>query len=102
MAVETDDTLDTFFSVNDFGVEATFEPFIGSAVTVTGIFDNPYLAADAGGMVEFTATSPTFVTKTSSLPDIDYGDALTIDGKDYVIKEIMPDGTGMTTLSLEA
>lgn len=101
MAIETDDVRDFFFSINDFGVEVIYTPDGGSPSTVTGIFDNPYLAADAGGFVEFTATSPTFITRTSAITGVAYGDTLTIDSVTYLIREVMPDGTGMTTLALE-
>lgn len=99
--IESDDTLSFFFSTNDFATTATFAPFIGPEVTITGILDNPYLAADAGGIVEFSSTSPTFMTKTSDLPDLAYGDTLEIGSTTYMIREIMPDGTGITTLALE-
>lgn len=101
MAIETDNTLDFFLNINDFGIEVTYTPDGGTSRTVTGIFDNPYLAADAGGIVEFNASSPTFMTRTSAITGASYGDELVIDSVTYVIREVMPDGTGMTTLALE-
>lgn len=101
MAVENDDTLAFFLSTNDFAVDATYTPVGGSATTVSGIYDDPYLAASAGGMVEFTATSPTFLAKTSDFTGATYGASLVVSGKTYAVVEVMPDGTGMTTLMLE-
>lgn len=99
--IETDDVLGFFFSTNDFGTEATYTPLGGSSMSLVGIFDNPYLAADAGGIVEFNATSPTFMATTKSLLGVSYGDEIEINSVTYMVREVMPDGTGMTTLALE-
>lgn len=101
MAIETDDTQAFFFTVNDFGTSATFTPSGGSASTIVGIFDNPYLGADAGGMVEFSATSPTFTARDVDFPGVAHGDELVIGATTYLIREVMPDGTGITTVMLE-
>ena len=101
MSLENDATLGFFFSVNEFGTEAKWKQSGSSYVKVVGIYDDPYISASAGGMVEFSATSPTFMAKTSDFNGVAYGDALEVGSKSYLVIEVMPDGTGMTTLTLE-
>jgi len=101
MAIENADSLAFFFTTNDFGTDATFTPAGGAARAIVGVFDNPYLGADAGGMVEFSATSPTFTARDVDFPGVAHGDQLVIDATTYLIREVMPDGTGITTVMLE-
>ena len=101
MAIETDDTLAFFFTTNDFGTDATSTLAGGSPSAIVGVFANPYLGADAGGMVEFSATSPTFTARDADFPGVSHGDTLVIGGTSYLIREVMPDGTGITTVMLE-
>lgn len=100
--IETDDVRASFYSINDFGIEATFTPSGGSPVVIAGIFDAPHIGVEAGGSVEVSVTAPTFMTRTVDVATADYGDLINISAVDYIIRDIMPDGTGMTTLVLEA
>ncbi|MEK9917973.1 MAG: head-tail joining protein [Pelagibacteraceae bacterium] len=101
MAVETADDLAIFFSVDDFGVAATWTPSGGAATTVNGIFDREYLAADAGGTVAFAIEQPRLVCRTADVSTAAEGDALVVNSTNYTIKVVEPDGTGVTTLVLE-
>ena len=82
---------------NDFSIAATH-----SGSTVRGIFDNEYSEADPGGEVGFTSSEPRFTCRTSEISSAVTGDTITISGTIYTIREIMPDGTGVTELLLEA
>lgn len=86
--------LSLFLSGSDFAVSAT----VGAA-TVLGVFDKPHLSA-LGGAVG--TTDPSFTLKSSdvSANSIARGTTLTISGTAYSVREIEPDGTGMTTLLL--
>ena len=99
MAVENDAERDALLL--DFGTNATYTPTGGVAVTVRGIFDEPYSAADLGGFADFSTLNPSFITKTAAVASADYGDAITINSVDYIIREVMPDGVGFTTFTLE-
>ena len=102
MAVETADELAVFFDVDDFGVAASYTKVGGNAETINGIFDNEYLAQDAGAGVVFAITQPRFLCRTSDLPSgAGEGDAITISAVDYTVKVIESDGTGVSTLVLE-
>jgi hypothetical protein len=101
MAVETADDRAIFFNVDDFGVAATYTPSGGSAVTVNGIFDHEYFAADAGGSVAVAIEQPRFLCRTADVSSADEGDALTVNATNYTIKVVEDDGTGITNLVLE-
>lgn len=96
MAVETADERAIFFSVDDFGVAATY-----AGGTVNGIFDNEFFEADAGGMVAVAIQQPRFLCRTADVSAAAEGDAIVINSVDYTIRVVQPDGTGMTTLVLE-
>lgn len=100
MAVETDTERAIFFATDDFGTTATLS-ISGTETQVTGIFEEDFEAIDAGGMVAFAATSPSFHGRTSDLSAASEGDTLTISGVVYVIRVVMDDGTGLTMLQLE-
>ena len=102
MTVETDIERSIFFGADDFGTAAVYTPTGGSAVTVTGIFDNAHEEVDAGGGVPFSVRTPRFHTRTADVADAEEGDTLEIDGVIYTIRVVMPDGTGLTMLQLEA
>lgn len=103
MAVETADDLAAMLAVDGgFGVAATHINEYGIESALTGIFDNPYFAADPGiGSVAFAESNPTFTGRTADFTDIRYGDRLEINAVTWTIREIMPDGTGLTELTLE-
>lgn len=65
---------------------------------VGGLFNEP--SAQAFGYVE--GGKPTFTCKTSDVPGIKRGDAVTINSTAYVVGGApRPDGTGMTAIPLE-
>jgi len=81
----------------DFGVTATY-----SGGTFTAIFDNDYEAVEAGGGVPVAALNPRITCRTADVSTLSDGDSLTIDSALYVIAYVMPDGTGVTAMILEA
>lgn len=102
MAVETADDLAAMFNVDEFAVAATHTNAYGVSTSVNGIFDNSYFAADTAiGSVAFAESSPTFTGRTADFPNIEYGDQLDIGEVTWIIREIMPDSTGVTKLNLE-
>ena len=57
---------------------------------------------DLGGRVGVTANDPQFVCRTSDVSSAPEGDALVTGSVNYTIRDVIDDGTGMTTLMLEA
>ena len=95
MTVET--SLDRLKFLIDFGPDV-----ITSSKTIKGIFDNPHENLSAGGEVPFSIQECYVAVRTEDVTDVGQGSTLTILGKSYVVTDVQPDGTGMTTLMLEA
>ena len=102
MAVESAADRAIFFDVDDFGTAATYTPDGGAASTVNGIFDNDFIEVDAGGGVGVALQQPRFQCKTADISSAAEGDAIVISSVNYTVRIVQDDGTGMTTLVLEA
>ena len=101
MPVETID--DRTLMLADFGVLCTLTKQAGGSVTFTAIFDNEHQLEDAGGGVSFSVLQPQLTCKDSDVSGVQYGDSVSVTGQgNYKVVVIMPDGTGMTELRLEA
>lgn len=102
MAVESAADRAAFVDTDEFGIEATYTPQTGAAVTLDGIFDEPFAEVDVDAGVGVLSKTPTFVCRTADLPSTKkQGDAVTIDGTGYVVRELQADGTGMTTVVMD-
>tara|TARA_R110000796_G_scaffold91255_1_gene195336 strand:+ start:32 stop:337 length:306 start_codon:yes stop_codon:yes gene_type:complete len=99
MAVET--AIDRAIILIDFGLAATYTPVGGSASTITVIFDNDYYSADGNGSVAFAMRQPKAQARSEDLTGVVEGGSLVIESVSYIIRVVMPDGTGMTELMLE-
>ena len=100
MAVESDTERAIFFDSDDFASSATFtDVSAGTSSTIKGIFDKESVeqAVREAGLIEEV---PVFTCKTSDVSDATFNDTLAIDGTTYYIKEILPDGTGVTRITL--
>lgn len=83
-----------FFS--DFAVPARV-----GGVNVRAIFDNGSATADIASLGMATR-SPTLMLRTASVPASPVGQQVVVCGRAYTIAEHQPDGTGVSTLVLEA
>lgn len=88
--------LSPFFNADEFATVATFVPSGGEASSVSGIFDDDY--SEALGMDSARAL---FTCAAADVPDVAAGDALTINGAAYKVKNVRPDATGLVALPLE-
>ena len=100
MAVET--AVDRGYLLADFGESATYTPVGGVAATVTVIFDNEYFPVDGAGSMVFAMQQPKALGRTVDFVSVSEGATLAIDGTTYTVRVVMPDGTGMSELLLEA
>ena len=85
----------------DFGVVATYQPEFGPSKSITVIFDNEYFDVDPAGSVTFATQQPKILARDEDIVGIKEGDEITINATPYVIRVVMPDGTGMTEIMLE-
>jgi len=100
MAIETDTERAIFFDTDDFAKSATFaDVSAGTSSTVKGIFDKESVEQSVGeaGLIEEV---PFFTCKSSDVSDATFNDTFVIDTVTYYIKEILPDGTGVTKFTL--
>lgn len=90
-----------FLVTDDFGVAATWT-HDGTGTSLNGILNVPW--GDGSGLaeVDHTQTLPAFICRTTDLPSgAGRNDSLTVDGVAYRVRELRPDGTGMTMTDLE-
>lgn len=75
-----------------FGVPATV-----SGITITAIWDKPYLEE-----LGIATAVPQIMYVTSDLPDVAYGQSVVVADASFTgtVREIHPDGVGMTILYL--
>lgn len=99
MAVES--AADRLALLTDFGQEVTYTVQGGSAVSITGIFDNDYSEIDSGGMVGFAMQQPRLTVRTSDVQNCTEGDTFVISGTTYLSRVVQDDGTGITVVVLE-
>lgn len=100
MAVEIADDRAAFLA--DFGVTCAYTPSGGAASNITVIFDNEYIDVDTGGSVAFAMQQPKVLCRSADVSGIAEGDQMVISGTTYIVRVVMPDGTGMTEVMLEA
>ena len=78
--------------LTDFGIAATV-----GGVAITAIFDNGY--ADAFGIV--SGSAPVLLCSSASVSAATVGAAVSVNATSYTVREIQPDGVGMTRLLLQ-
>lgn len=100
MAVETAD--DRSFMLADFGETLTYTPSGGTASSIIGIFDNSYEAVDVGGSFAAAMQQPRVLVRSADVSGIAEGDTIVRSGATYIVRVVMPDGTGMTEIMLES
>lgn len=104
MGVESAADRLSFLNTDEFGTVATYEALSTPGVTidVTGIFDAAHLAVDVGSGVPVSSANPIFTCRSADLTGGGaQGDSFTINGTEYLARDIQPDGTGMTVVELE-
>jgi hypothetical protein len=102
MGIESDDDLLFFLEVSDFAVTATYTPAGGDEVEVVGIFDAPRASRNASDLLGVVSPAPQFMCRTSDVAGAEDGDEITIQSTDYLVRVVLTDGLGMTTMTLEA
>lgn len=101
MTASFESVADRRIFVNEFGEDILFNGEIIGIRTVRGIFDNEYEGV-LGESIEFAMQQPRLTCVEDDVVDVRYGDTVTIRGSDYVVRTIMPNGTGITELMLES
>lgn len=96
------ENLDIFLDTDDFAIRATLRLQDGGERVVVGIFDDPYLNAEAGEY-ELDTSQPRLTGRWADVQDVTRGDTVEVGGRVYdVVTDAQPDGTGMAMLALAA
>lgn len=89
--------LDPFFQEGEFAQTATYNGITEIMVILTD-FDNPMI----GGTVGLAGHEPFFICQLADIPDVEEGDTLAIGINTWIVREVMPDNTGIVRLKVEA
>ena len=101
MPVETDADRALFLDADEFGVSGTYTKQGAAAVPLAGIFDREAIAV-ALGAVDLDDQDPQFLVAETDIPDgAGHGDAVSVGGENWRVRNIQPDGTGMAVIKLE-
>lgn len=86
-----------------FGELVTYQPAAGAPLTVTGVYDRPFLDAELAGGTGVSTTAPVIGVQLSqfSLAPAQ-GDRLTVlrTGESFIVREVQPDSHGWAKLLL--
>jgi len=84
-------------------MQIIYRPASGPPVTVSGIFDQPYLRAQGDSEAGVETAAPTVFLRLADLPvDPEFDDPiLTINGSNYSVAERRPAGLGAILLALQ-
>lgn len=88
--------MSVFFNSDEFAIEAIVTTNDGT-ITIKGIYDDALYIRDIGE-ADFEQTKPRFVCDTEMTTGIKRDMPISIDGKDAHIIDIIPDGTGLSTI----
>lgn len=96
--IESVESLRAFLRTTEWGVKVILDPLF-SRVEIDGIYDNEFILLDTE-MNAVATTDPNVMVVTEDVSSLSQHDLVEISGVSYTVKEIQPDGTGMTTLML--
>lgn len=83
--------LTAFFAPAEFATTATLD-----GASVAGIFDNAYV-----DVLGIASRAPMFTLRSVDAAAATQASVLVVDGAAYRVTSVQPDGTGVTTLTLE-
>lgn len=96
------DDWDVFLSPDDFGDRAFWETQEGEFAEVDGLFSKArevVLPGEGGGV---SALMPVLTIAESTVPETaSQGDDVEINGRNYLVADIQPDGAGLALIVLE-
>jgi len=91
MTVESPE--DRLSMLEDFGIVVEYD-----GNEFCGILDQTFMSVDLGEGIE--AAELVLTVRSSDVSGISEGDEITADGTEYIIRNVEPDGTGITILRL--
>ncbi|MCB9993119.1 MAG: hypothetical protein H6873_05630 [Hyphomicrobiaceae bacterium] len=102
MSIESAADRAAFISTDDFAETISWTPEGGSATDVAGILDLGERVADPFGGGSVQVAEARLICREADLPSgAAQGDAATIRSGSYLVREILPDGTGIAEVRFE-
>lgn len=106
MAIEDADDRAQFFDTDEFAVDATYNRnrWLNDTTEITVIFDNAWIE-DGPGTAGIASRRAMALARESEMPEATEAtvtETITIDGTEYNIVEVDPDGQGILMLQLSA
>ena len=89
------ENLGAYFNTDDFAVLATATGQSGQPVEFPVLLDD---AAATDGLLADTA--PRVLCQSADVTPVDWGDGIEVNATRYTVTAVMPDGTGLTALTL--
>jgi hypothetical protein len=93
------DFVEPFFANSPFTLAATYTASGDAPKQITVIFDAPFQLTSAQG-VEYQNAEPQCLARTSDVADANDQATILINTITYKVREVQPDGTGITRLIL--
>lgn len=93
------DFVEPFFANSLFTMTATYTGSGAAAKSITIIFDAPFQLTSAQG-IEYQNAEPQCLCRTSDVSDANDQATILINTITYKVREVQPDGTGITRLIL--
>lgn len=92
----------TFVQVLGDQAPCAYETVAGAAASLFGIFSNPTTVVDSGSAPVVQRSATLGVQESKLPPGAGQNDRVTVRGRAYVVRALLPDGQGMVELQLEA
>jgi hypothetical protein len=93
------DLITPFIDTNPFAETVTYTASGGQPVSIKVQFEDPYQLTSAQG-IEYQNSNPNCLCKTSDVANANDEAMIVRNGITYYVKEVQPDGTGITRLIL--
>ena len=78
----------------------TLWPGEAREITIQGVFDNPYSRTDIPDGGAIASSDPSFTAHDRAIIGLEKRDAVMVNGDSWYVKELQPDGTGITRVAL--
>ena len=91
------ESLDDFFVISEFAETCLFG---NDEVPILCIYDEPHYLID-GTTPDITTSKPMLTCQTSLVADYEQDDPVIVRGRDYIILDKQPDGTGISEIILK-
>lgn len=95
-----DEDIGQFFDTDEFAIPAVFTRAGAPVVTAAVNFNDPSKAVNVYNDTDVEEPVPFLLAPAATLAPVKRKDAVAVNGTDYIVERIHPDGTGMVLIYL--